>query len=64
MRFKAMKEIEALFKYVSSNIYYICHDRTSNLTEFQILLTELPIGSSVDRASNSVDRISNPVNIS
>ena len=31
---------------------YICRDRTSNSTEFQILSTELPIGSSVDRTSN------------
>ena len=46
-------------------------DRTSNSTEFEILLTELPIGSSVDRTSNfcislvlmdySVNRISNLV---
>ena len=31
---------------------YICRDRTSNLTEFQILSTELPIASPVDRSSN------------
>ena len=30
----------------------MCRDRTSNSTEFQILSTELPIGSSVDRTSN------------
>ena len=31
---------------------YICCDRTSNLTEFQILSTELPTASPVDRSSN------------
>ena len=34
------------------DIPYICHDRKSNLVEFQILLVESPVGVSTGRKSN------------
>ena len=41
-----------MFLYRISFGLYICRDRTSNMTEIQILSTELPTASPVDRSSN------------
>ena len=55
LSFRVERKAENFYVSIQDRIsfgLYICCDRTSNLTEFQNLSTELPTASPVDRSSN------------